>query len=382
MRVQSLTAGKPRRSAAIVVIAAATLVTAFAAPGASGKPAQHASATAAPGLTEANAAVAAAQKRPTSIGLSTPVGKPIPKGKKIVYISCAAIQACTVHIKFINAAAKALGWTASMITTDGSPQQVQAAFDSALRSGADGIISTGITRANLEKQILDAKAKGVPFATCCTLAPVSNGIIYSTSTKQQNGRIGKYLAAKVVSDTGATGGAVYVNLSAYEILAPVGTSFETWYKKWCPSCEYDSIDIPLSALGKNVPDTIVSFLRSHPSVNYIVLSEGDALAPGLTAALRAAGLNDKVKVVAQGPGLAEFQEIREGTFGGGVPFDFVTIDWLMVDAIARSFAGVPVKLTAPPLWLVTKANVPNTSGIFPIVADYKAKFLKLWGKKK
>jgi hypothetical protein len=50
-----------------------------------------------------------------------------------------------------------------------------------------------------------------------------------------------------------------------------------------------------------------------------------------------------------------------------------------VDALARKFAGVPVKLTAPPLWLVTQRNLPTTTGVFPVVAGYKAQSPKLWG---
>jgi ribose transport system substrate-binding protein len=382
MRIDSRSTGTSRRVAAILVLVAAVVVAAFAASSARGVRPQAAAGLAATPLEEAKVVAAAAQKRPTSIGLTTPIRKPIPKGKKIFYISCGAIQACTVHIKFLKDAAKALGWTASMITTDGSPQQLQGAFDSALRSGADGIIITGITRENLEKQIQAAKAKGVPFATCCTLAPVGNGIIYSTSTLKQNAQIGKYLAAKVVSDTSAKGGALYVDLPAYQILEGVGKDFAAWYEKWCAGCDFGTMDIALTDLGKGVPDKIVSYLRAHPDVNYVVLSVGDALAPGLSAALRAAGLADKVKIVAQGLGIAEFQEVRQGTIVGGVPFDFVTIDWLMMDSIARTFAKVPVKLTAPPFWLVTKSNVPSTSGIFPIVADYKPQFLKVWGKSK
>jgi ribose transport system substrate-binding protein len=379
MQIHSLSTGTPRRVAAVLVLIAALAVAAFAGSSAGGTRPQG---TAASPIDEAKAVAAQAQKRPTSIGLTTPIGKPIPKGKKVVYIACGAIQACTVHIKFLKDAAKALGWTASMITTDGSPQQVQGAFDSALRSGADAIISTGITRSNLEKQIQEAQSKGVPFATCCTLAPVGNGIIYTTSTVEQNAKIGKYLAAKAVADTNGKGGAVYVNLPAYEILKGVGTDFAKYYKQWCSDCDFGSIDVALTDLGKGVPDKIVSYLRAHPDVNYVVLSETDALAPGLSPALRTAGLADKVKIIGQAPGLAEFQEIRQGTIAGGVPFDFVTIDWLMMDSIARTFAKVPVKLTAPPLWLVTKSNVPNTSGIFPIVPDYKAQFLKLWRKSK
>ena len=45
------------------------------------------------------------------------------------------------------------------------------------------------------------------------------------------------------------------------------------------------LDIPLTSLGKDAPDRIVSYLRSHPDVNYIALSVTDALGAGLPAAL-------------------------------------------------------------------------------------------------
>jgi ABC-type sugar transport system substrate-binding protein len=363
-----------RREAGLATIVAVVVVAAFAAGTAGGG-------STATGLAEAKAVAAAAMKRPTSIGLTTKVGKPIPKGKKVVYISCAKIEACTVHIKFLSAAAKALGWTASMIVSDGSPQQLQSSFESALRSGANGVIITGITRSALENQIRTAKSRGVPFATCCAVTNVGNGLIYNTSTVAQNGQIGKYLAAFAASNGGGKGGAVYVDISAFQILGALADSFETWYKRWCPSCEYGEIDIPLTGLGKTATDTIVSYLRSHRDTKYVVLSTMDPLAPGLRAALNAAGLND-VKIIGQGPGVAQFEEIRSGAIAAAVPFDFATIDWLMVDSIARHHAKVPVKLTAPPLWLVTKANVPDTPGVFPIVKNYKNQFLRLWGKAK
>jgi hypothetical protein len=64
-----------------------------------------------------------------------------------------------------------------------------------------------------------------------------------------------------------------------------------------------------------------------------------------------------------------------------VPFDYYASDSQMVDALARHFAGVPVQMTALPLWLVTKSNLPsNHTQLFPNVVDYKSQFLKLWGK--
>ena len=64
-----------------------------------------------------------------------------------------------------------------------------------------------------------------------------------------------------------------------------------------------------------------------------------------------------------------------------LPFDYYTVDYQMVDALARHFAGVPVQMTAPPEWLMTKANVPSDiSTEFPVIAGYQSQFLKLWGK--
>jgi hypothetical protein len=64
-----------------------------------------------------------------------------------------------------------------------------------------------------------------------------------------------------------------------------------------------------------------------------------------------------------------------------VPYDYYSVDYQMVDALARHFAGVPVQLTPPPLWLMTKANLPsNYQQLFPVVANYKSEFAKLWGK--
>ncbi len=378
MRVKFVSKGQLRRPIATAAFLTAVTVAALCASTAHGTQAKTAGAAA--DVKQARAILASAVKRPTSIGLTARIKKKIPTGKKIVYISCGAISACTAHITYIKDATKRLGWSASMITTDGSPQQIQAAWNSALRSGADGIIETAISRSILETQIRAAKSKGVPVATCCSTDPIGNGVIFNTSTVKQNGRIGKYLAAKVVADTNGSASVLYVNVSAYQILAEVGTSFQRWLKKLCSTCGYDSIDIPLSGLGKGVPDQVVSYVRSHPDVDYVVLSESGSLAPGLSAALRAAGLS-KVKIIGQGPGVAEFQEIRSGTIEGGVPFDFEEVDWMMVDAIARYSAKVPVPQTALPLWFVTKKNVPKTTGLFPIVPDYKAQFLKLWGKK-
>jgi ribose transport system substrate-binding protein len=320
-----------------------------------------------------------AEKRPTSIGLTTPLNKPVPTGKQVFYITCGP-SACATQASIFKDAAQQFGWSLTTINTDGSPEQEQNAFETALRKGADAVILNAADRATLSKQIAEAKAKGVPLVTCCTPDKVGDGIIYNTSTPEQNGKIGDYLAAKIIADSKGKANTLYVNISAFKILAALGTSFKSTYQKYCPKCGYANLDVPLTSLGKDAPDRIVGYLRSHPNVNYVALSIGEGLGAGLPAALNAAGLGSKVKVVSQGADTTTYQYIKSGQQQAAVPFDYFTVDWLMMDALARHWAGLPVRTTSPPHWIMTQSAVPSTSKLFPVVSNYQEQFKKLWGK--
>jgi ABC-type sugar transport system substrate-binding protein len=369
----------PRVSALIATLVAAALVAAGCGSSGSSGGSSGSSGATTQGLAQAESIVKQASTRPTAITVTKPIDKPIPAGKKLVFISC-GVEACNVQGKIIAQGAKDLGWSAATIATDGSPEKLQGAFETALRNGADAVILNAVNRAAVAKQIAEAKQKGVAFVTCCSTESVGNGILYNTSTAEQNAKIGTALAAKAVADSKGEADTLYVNISAFDILKPLGASFEKSYKEYCPSCSVATIDIPLTALGKDAPDRIVSYLRSHPKVNYVVLSVSDALGTGLPAALQAAGLGGKVKILGQGASTQIYQYISGGQVQSVVPFDYYAVDYQMLDALARHFAGVPVQQTAPPQWLVGKSGLPSTSELFPVVPDYRSQFLKLWGK--
>ncbi|MFZ0380004.1 MAG: substrate-binding domain-containing protein [Solirubrobacteraceae bacterium] len=373
------------RRAAVLAVMAAVLAAAVAACGStsssSSKTASTAAATSSAssaGVTQAAQIVAQASQRPTAITVTTPVGKAIPSGKKIVFISCGAAE-CELQGNIIAQGAAKLGWTSSTIATDGSPAQIQNAFNTALRNGANAVILNATLRAEIGPELAAAQSKGVPMAECCATDPLAPPVIYNTSTAAQSATIGKYLAAEVVADSKGKANTLYVNIPAYTILATLGTQFQTSYKQLCPSCTYASIGVPLTGLA-TATTTIVSYVRSHPGVNYVALSVADALDPGLPAALSAAGLSH-VKVVGQGGGPTSFQYMTQGQELALVPFDYYDVDYMMLDSLARHWAGVPVQLTPPPLWLITKANLPaDHTQLFPNVVTYESQFLKLWGK--
>ena len=331
------------------------------------------------GLKAAQATVGKAAERPTTISATTPIDKPIPTGKKITFVSC-GVEACAIQGPILATAAAALGWTVDQVATDGSPEKVQGAIEAAIAGGSDAVILNAADKDAYAQQIADAKKAGVEFVTCCSLATTGDGILFNTATSEQNAPIGDYLAAEVVADSGGKANAVYVNISAFQILAEVGKTFGEGMKKYCPSCTEDNLDIPLTSLGKDAPDRIVSYLRSHPDVNYIALSVSDALGSGLPAALKAAGLADKVKIVGQGGGSQNFADLAGGAIDALVPTDTYAYDYLMIDALAREWAGVPQQDAGPQFWLVKKDTAPaDTSKPFPLVEDTAAQFEALWG---
>ena len=335
------------------------------------------------GAADVSAAEQLAQQastRPTTLQLAEPVGKEIPTGKKIAFISC-GVEACEIQGDIIKEGAELLGWTAETIGTDGSPEQLQNAFQTALRQGADGIILNAVTRSVIAKQLEEAEKQGVPFVTLSSVEKTGDGILANIADTRNSGRIGELLAAKIVSESGGDANTLYVNISAFQILKALGDQFESSYKQYCPDCEYGSIDIPITSLGKDAPDRIVSYLRSHPQVNHVVLSVSNALGAGLPAALKAAGLSDKVKLIGQSADTQTWQDLQAGNIEAVVPYDYYTVDYLMLDALARHFAGVPVEDQSPPLWIVTADNMPEgaTEGLVPVVEDYQEQFKKAWG---
>jgi ABC-type sugar transport system substrate-binding protein len=377
---------RTRRSAPFLVlgaaIVAAIVIAVVAGGGGGGSNGGSAAATGSnDGLAAARAVAEKATTRPTTLGLETPIGKPVPAGKKVAFISC-GVEACQIQGDIIKQGASDLGWSANTISTDGSPEQLQNAFSSALRQGADAVIINAVNRAAVAKQIQEAKQKGVAFVTASSVEKTGDGILANIADTSNSGKIGEKLAAQIVADSGAKANTLYVNISAFQILKALGDQFQSSYTGYCASCKYASLDIPAASLGKDAPDRIVSYLRSHPQVNYVVLSVSNALGAGLPAALRAAGLSDKVKLVGQSGDTQTFKDLQAKNFNSVVPFDYYAVDYLMLDALARHFAGAPQQHAYPPLWIVKPDDVPAeaTKGLFPVDVNYREEFKTLWGK--
>ncbi|MFD5835769.1 sugar ABC transporter substrate-binding protein [Streptomyces collinus] len=374
---------RPRRavSRALTALVPVTSLLALAACGTGTTPAADSTQAApgSPGLTAARAALAKYSERPATISVAQPVGKAIPKGKKIDFILC-GVQSCKDLADFFTEAAEELGWQVKQIATQGTPESVQAAYEQAVRDKPDAVVASGFPRAVYAKQLAQLKAADIPVIQSNSDDLLGDGISLLKNGPDDVGVQGQMLASWVVSNSGAKANTVYFDLPAYTILKPVKDSFAAKYKEWCDGCALDQVDVPITAVGKDMPDRMVSYLRSHPEVTHVVFSLG-LLNVGVPAALKTAGITGKRIVVNVGDA-QNYQYIQSGLTDGAMALNSHETAWLQADALARHFTGQSMALDQKavlPNMLVTKDNLPSADGDFPIVEDYQAQFKALWG---
>jgi ABC-type sugar transport system substrate-binding protein len=324
----------------------------------------------------AKAALQTLLAQPTELPLTTPVGKPVPKGKTVAFISCASAD-CNQIAGLLKSQASLLGWTIKAINTDGSPQSTRKAFEQVVSMHAAGVISVTSDRSVYASLIPQLKANGTFNAVACGADPQGNGIDYTICGPSQTAPVGGAMATYMAADSDGKVNALYVNVPAFSTLTPIGTDFASTLKKYCPSCASSKLDLPVTALGTDSTTRIVSYLRAHPKVNYVGLSL-DSLAIGLPAALKAAGLH--VKIVGEGAAPTNLQYLASGDEAASVAFPYYEVYLSCLDAIVRHVAGADqIPSRYPRLWVLTKDNVKVSSNLQPVVVDSVSKFHALWG---
>ncbi|MEV1067429.1 substrate-binding domain-containing protein [Streptomyces sp. NPDC050263] len=375
---------RPRRAVrrALTSIVPVSALLALAACGTDTTPAADSAKAAAsdsPGLIAAREVVKKYSEHPARIPVTEPVGEKIPSDKTIDFILC-GVQSCQDLANFFTAGANQLGWKVKQIATQGTPESVQSAYEQALRDKPDAVVSSGFPRAVYAKQLAKLKAAGIPVVQSNADDVVGDGVSLLKNGPDDVAVQGEMLASWVVSDSGGQADTVYFDLPAYTILKPVKDTFAAKYKEWCEGCALDAVDVPITSIGKDMPDRVVSYLRSHPKVTHVVFSLG-LLNVGVPAALKTAGITGRHIAVNVGDA-QNYQYIESGLSDAAMALNSHEAAWLQVDALARHFTGqsmdVDQKAVLPNM-LITKDNLPKAIGDFPLVEDYEAQFKALWG---
>jgi ribose transport system substrate-binding protein len=331
--------------------------------------------------------IASLEQRPTSVGITDPVGAPIPKGKSIAYIQCGS-PACVVNGDALQQAASVVGWKVNRINAGLTAESIQSAWQQAVSEHPDAVVTSGSPRSLFNPQLAQLAASKTPVINMTTADPPGNGLTavygYGPQWTTQGKIIGDYM---LVNSGGKPVHELSVTVSAYANLGLIGAEASKEIKAQCGSCSTSTLDVPVTSIGSDLPSRVVSYLSAHPDVNWVYVGFADMMS-GLPTALSAAGLGN-VKIVTIDRTTASETYVKNGqSLVMSAGFDVSEMMWRSVDYLARLWTG---KSTAQdtavnglPLWVVTKANQPaanSTTGYYPFVANYVAQYKKLWGVK-
>jgi hypothetical protein len=341
------------------------------------------------GAVAAHAALAKLETLPTSVGFSAKVGKPVPTGKTVIYLS-SGFSGDSIVINQLEAAAAILHWKLTVLVQGASATTVQAAWNRAVQlKPTGGIIQSSQPTAGFAAQCAQLAQLDIPvisYAVTTDLAKGYGGCVKGTIAGDSQLYQGGVSAGTFVSaQTGGKANVGFVTDSDFPTLMLVQLGIQKAFSEYCPGCQINSINIPTSEIGGTSSQIVVGYLRSHPAVNYVVGAFG-SLMTGVDTAMSTAGLTVPiVNYDAQAPDVAAIASagLTKGGVYGGEPESA----WQAMDMLVRADVGVSLEpnQSAPPIqYIMTQSNHgswPGSSSQYPwlLVANTSADYKAMWG---
>lgn len=322
------------------------------------------------------------EQRPTSIGITKPVGKPIPKGKVIDFIQC-GVPACEIEKELLEEATDLLGWTLKPINSGVTPEEIKAAYDQAIKDEPDAVLSSGNPRSLFEPELAQLKQMNIPVVQAFVGDKPGNGITGVVggpeASEVEGAAEADYILTHAESEDVKVG-LVYVN--GFETTVVVANSLKKELEAECPGCSTAEVVVPVSSIGADLPQRVASFLTSNPDIEWSSIAYSD-LVVGLPTALKGAGVED-AKLVTLNLSTAIAPYMAKGEYlQMGFDVSWPEAYWREIDLLARYFTGRPYEEdlddSTLPYWAITAESLPSSTEEFPAVEDYEAQYKKLWG---
>lgn len=348
------------------------------------------------GFARAQAVVSQYSKIPTSIGINIKLKKAPKKGIKVAFLECPSASCLALGISFVQAA-KALHWHPTTVTYDAA--NPGAALQSAINAGNKYIGSSSISLAAITPQLAQMKAKKIGwFESYESDVPkfTVNGLYGQASNPSSATNEGKLIADEMIVNSNSNVHALFVSLPIYPVLVSQGTAAQAELARNCSACTMDTLGISVAQLvAGQIPALVVAYLQTHSNINYLYFSFA-GVDTGVPAALQAAGLTARVKIVGTQGTAPEMQAIQAGTqvAWSVLPENFISwsiVDWMARlsegQLIQRDFAlnGGSAMYLANTVSLATKTlgyqDLNDPAGVWGGPTGYQNSFKKLWGVK-
>jgi ribose transport system substrate-binding protein len=325
---------------------------------------------------------------PTSVGVTTPLSRPAPKGIKVVGLDDGIVDE-NLYYQGMAAAAKVLGWSFSTQSIDDSnPQTVISAATSAINAGARAVVMVSELQSTINKVLPLANQHHAVILDTISSNSAHPGQILGSTEDHEFYTQGRYVIAAILQQAAAAGQVAHIGETFIPQFAtgliPEENGAKQVLAQYCPKCTMDRINVSYEDVtnGSYVQD-IASYLQTHRDINYLFATNA-FFVNGLVPALKQAGIPIP-KIVGTEPTAANFSALKTGAAQEWFYVPQTVLGWVWTDELARYFSGGDYNIwntTAfDPQWLMTGQNiqqVPNVNNLNP-PADYQAQFEKLWG---
>jgi ABC-type sugar transport system substrate-binding protein len=323
------------------------------------------------------------------IGVSTPLTEVPQTGLTVGWLEC-ALPGCKAFRSGLQTAAAKLGWNVeTLVYKSGEPG---AAMQQAVNKKVDFIAITSESSATFEQELQAANAAGIPVVSGDSpdspepskglVAVLNDGSAFQSEAKQ--------LASWILDDSGGEDVHIgYVTIESIPILnyglEPLEPTLE---EAGCTDCSVETLSVTPEELGAGqLPAKLVSFLQTHPEVNYLDFAFPDLIV-GVSETLEGAGIQD-VKLVGQTMGESEaaVEGLKTGAVSAMVATPQAYQMWLTIDTFARLSVGMPIdedlKATVLPSFVAagpSSVKYFEPGAHWPGPPGFESEFEQLWGK--
>lgn len=307
-----------------------------------------------------------------------PVGKSIPSGKTINFITC-PVAICTEVGNGVKEAAATLGWKVSVVANDQTPAGYKEAWKQIAQNPGDGVVNSGpaLPYSAVTSEMDQAN---VPVVSSTSPSPVGGHLISVIASSAGIKLEGGLEANWVIQDAGKPVKSVFVYDPSIPALVDAWPGYQETMKKNCPDCSVGLLKVSAAQIGPALAQQVVGYLQANPDVKYVGFGLGD-LATGVPGAIRAAGLQDQVKLTTRAATPANLVDVKSGGITAAFTSEVYESGWRTVDKLARSLSGAPIGEPYPlgVNRLITQKNLPSDITRPYTLPDYQAAFKKAWG---
>jgi ABC-type sugar transport system substrate-binding protein len=332
---------------------------------------------------EAAKLVAQEETPPANVPEATPLkSKDIPKGKTVAFLGCGAEQ-CLEYYPPIKKGAEALGWTSKLYQGSVEPNKMTKYLEEIVASKPSVFIACCVAPSLASKYFKQLKEEGTISVMCCTAKAGTEALTKLVSLPEDKLASGKAAADFMLAEKGEKLNVLYVNSKDFEVSAQYAEGLKDEISRLCSKCEVHEIQVAVENIGKPAISTeVVSYLRSHPEINY-VSTLFSPLLTGVPAAMKAAGIED-VGITSTASGAIALEDVKTGKEYWKAVQNF-GIEWGLwgLNIAVRTMLKEPLSSeTATPEVLVTEKNAAKVSpgkGNQPVIANALEQYEKLWG---